>query len=425
MKVLVIGNGAREHAIVWKLSQSPKITKIYVAPGNAGTSLIAENVAISCTNIKDLLSFAKDKAIDITFVGPEAPLAGGVVDVFESEGLRIFGPCREAAQLESSKVFTKELLLSNKIPTAYSRSFSSYEKACSYLSRLDMPVVIKADGLAGGKGVTVAQTHEQAMAALSDIMEAKIFGEAGEHVVIEECMVGQEMSFFAVTDGKTVAPLSAACDYKRIYDGDKGANTGGMGSYTPPAFFTPELKEEIMSRILLPVIKALADRDIVYKGVLYAGLMITAEGPKVMEFNARFGDPETQVLMPLLKTDLLEIVEATIEGRLDKLNIEMEDSSAVGVVLASGGYPAEYRKKLPVSGLSDIPSDILVFHAGTVASEEGEILTNGGRVLCLVSKGKNIEEARDNVYKNIDCISFEDCHYRRDIALLNGRELCH
>ncbi len=371
-----------------------------------------------------MLAFAKDNSIDITFVGPEAPLAGGVVDVFASAGLRIFGPCREAAQLESSKVFTKELLLSNKIPTAYSRSFSSYEKACSYLNRLEMPVVIKADGLAGGKGVTVAQTYEQAMAALSDIMEAKIFGEAGENVVIEECMVGREMSFFAVTDGKTVAPLSAACDYKRIYDGDKGANTGGMGSYTPPVFFTPELKDEIMSRILLPVIKALAERGITYKGVLYAGLMMTAEGPKVMEFNARFGDPETQVLMPLLKTDLLEIVEATLEGRLDKLSIEMEDSCAVGVVLASGGYPAEYRKRLPISGLSDMPSDILVFHAGTVVSEEDEIVTNGGRVLCLVSKGQSIEAARENVYRNIGKVSFEDCQYRRDIALFNGRELC-
>lgn len=415
LKVLVIGGGAREHTLVWKLSQSPQVADIYVAPGNAGTGGIATNLAIKPNDLEDLANAAKSRNIGLVVVGPEAPLANGIVDLFRSRGIPVFGPTKEATRIESSKVFSKELMQKYGIPTAQSRTFSSFGSAKNYVNKQSSPIVIKADGLAAGKGAIVAQTADEAMKALSEIMERRVFGEAGKRVLIEECLTGKEVSLLAFTDGESVVPMIPACDYKRVGDGDEGPNTGGMGSYSPPGFFGRDMITRVNDIVLKPMVRAMASEGIPYEGVLYAGLMMTEDGPKVIEFNARFGDPETQALLPLLESDLAEIMLAVVEKRLDKVDIKWSSQSCVGVVMASGGYPGSYKTGLPVSGLDEIDDDILVFHAGTKMSD-GQVVTDGGRVLTVVARGETIADARDRVYSNIPRIRFEGCHYRKDIG---------
>ena len=414
MNVMVIGNGAREHALVWKLKQSPKAGKIYVAPGNAGTAAIAENVDIPAGDIEALAKAAQKYQIDLTVVGPEAPLASGVVDLFQKLRLPVFGPTKAAAQIESSKVFSKNLMQKYGIPCAQGMIFSSYSEARDYVQSQPAPLVIKADGLAAGKGVIVATSKKQALEALSDVMERKSLGNAGDRVIVEECLSGKEVSLLAFTDGKTVCPLVPACDYKRVFDSDQGPNTGGMGSYSPPGFFDQSQVEEAQRTVLEPAVQAMASEGMPYKGVLYAGLMVTPDGIKVLEFNARFGDPETQAIIPRLNTDLVDIMLAVIERKLNKMKIEWSNEACVGVVMASGGYPGKYKTGFPITGLDKLDRDILVFHAGTTVKEGA--VTNGGRVLTVVAKGKTLTDARARVYANIPRIHFEGCHYRRDIA---------
>ena len=421
MKILVIGGGAREHTLVWKLAQSPKAGEVYVAPGNAGTAQIAQNLAINPTDIESLVKVALEKRIDLTVVGPEAPLASGIVDKFQEKGIPIFGSTKRAAEIETSKVFAKELMQKYNIPCAKSVSFSSYTEAREYLKKQKPPIVVKADGLAAGKGVTVAETTEQALEALSSIMEAKIFGAAGDRVLIEEKLGGREMSAFAFTDGHSIAPMLPACDYKPVFDGNRGANTGGLGSYSPPYFYNPALAKKVTETIMEPTVKALRDEGRPYKGVLYGGLMITSDGPRVMEFNARFGDPETQVVLPLLKADLVDIMLSVVNNNLNQIGIEWSQDACVGVVMASGGYPGSYKTGFLITGLDSLDEDILVFHAGTKLSSEAEVLTSGGRVLTVVATGKTIAEAREKVYNNISRIHFEGCHYRKDIAQIEVR----
>jgi len=386
-----------------------------VAPGNAGTAQIAQNLDISPGDIDSLLKIAKEKGIDLTVVGPEAPLAEGIVDRFQDSGMAIFGPTKKAAEIESSKVFARELMEKYNIPCAKGAVFSSYDEAKYYLRQQTAPIVVKADGLAAGKGVTVAESIPQALEALANIMEARAFGSAGDRVIIEECLVGREISFIAFSDGISVAPMVPACDYKRIYDGDVGPNTGGMGGYSPPYFYSPSLANEINETIIKPAVTAMASEGRVYRGVLYAGLMLTANGPKVLEFNARFGDPETQVVLPLLKTDLVDIILGVIGGNLDQVNIEWSKGACVGVVIASAGYPDGYQKGFPIYGLNDLDTDIIVFHAGTKL-ESGQVVTNGGRVLTVAATAGSLNEARKRVYANLPRIRFDGCHYRRDIA---------
>jgi len=353
----------------------------------------------------------------LVVVGPEAPLADGIVDRFQGIDIPIFGPTKAATQIESSKVFAKELMQKYKIPCARSVSFSAYAQAKKYIQRQQPSLVVKADGLAAGKGVTVAESIPQALEALATIMEAKAFGAAGDRVVIEERLSGREMSAFAFTDGKTVVPMAAARDYKPVFDGDNGPNTGGMGSYSPPHFYKPPLAKKVMEIIMDPAAKAMYKEKRLYKGVLYGGLMITNEGPKVLEFNARFGDPESQVTLPLLKTDLVDILLAVINGNLNQVNVEWSEDACVGVVMASAGYPSKYKTGFPITGLDNLDKDILVFHAGTkIDLEPEQVLTNGGRVLTVVAMGKTTAEAREKVYLNLSRIHFEGCHYRRDIA---------
>ncbi len=416
MKILVVGGGAREHTLVWKLAQSSKAEEIYAAPGNAGTAQIAHNLGIKPNDIEGLAKTAKEKGIELVVVGPEVPLANGIVDHFQNTGIPIFGPTKKAAEIESSKVFAKELMQKYNIPCARSVSFSGYAQAKEYIKQQTPPVVVKADGLAAGKGVTVADSIPQALDTLSNTMEAKAFGAAGDRVIIEECLSGKEMSAFAFTDGKTVIPMVSACDYKPVFDGDCGPNTGGMGSYSPPHFYSPTLAEKVTETIMEPAVKAMAKEGRPYKGVLYGGLMITNNGPKVLEFNARFGDPESQVTLPLLKTDLVDILLAVINGNLDQINVEWSDDACVGVVMALAGYPGSYKTGFPITGLDNLDKDILVFHAGTKIGTEGQVLTSGGRVLTVVATGKTIAEAREKVYNNISRIRFEGGYYRKDIA---------
>jgi phosphoribosylamine--glycine ligase len=416
MKILVVGSGAREHTLAWKISQSPKATEMYAAPGNAGMAKVANILDTKAEDNEGLLKAAKELKIDLTVIGSEAPLANGVVDLFEKNELMVFGPTQKAAEIESSKVFSGALMEKHGIPSARNAAFSDYAKASAYLKTQKPPIVIKADGLAEGKGVIIAESVEDAQKALEGMMKSKTFGASGERVVIQEYLNGREMSFFVFTDGKTVAPTVPACDYKRIFDGDKGPNTGGMGSYTPPPFYNAVMGNIIMKTIMQPAILALADEGRPYKGTLYGGLMITNNAPKVIEFNARLGDPETQVVLPRLKTDLVDIMVAVIENRLDKIKIEFDDNACVGVVIASGGYPGSYKTGYPIHGLEDLDKEIMVFHARTKAGGKGEVLTGGGRVLTVTAKGKNLEEARKKVYKNITRIKFEGCYYRKDIA---------
>lgn len=415
MKVMVVGGGAREHTLAWKLSQSKKVSELYIAPGNAGTAGIARNLDISPTNLDALVKAAQEKKIDLMVIGPESPLAAGLVDKLQGLGIRAFGPTREAALIESSKVFAKKLMHKYGIPCAKDAVFTSYEEAKAYVKKQPVPLVIKADGLAAGKGAIVAQSIAEALKALSDIMEARVFGDAGNRVLVEECLVGRETSLIAFTDGKTVVPMVTARDYKRARDGDMGLNTGGMGCYSPSRFLDKGEIDRAIKTIVEPVVKAMSEEGRPYKGVLYTGLMFTAEGPKVLEFNARFGDPETQAQLPLLKSDLVDIMQAIIDGSLDKAKIEWSKDACVGVVMASGGYPGNYKQGYPINGLDKMDKEILVFHAGT-KENEGKICTAGGRVLTVVATGKTIADARSKAYRNVSRISFENCHYRKDIA---------
>jgi len=417
MKVLVIGGGGREHAIVHKLSQSSKVDKIYCAPGNAGIGLLAECVDIKVGDIERLKEFAIKNNIDLTVVGPEMPLVQGIVDEFEKARLKIFGPNKSAAAIEGSKYFTKQLLSKYNIPTGRFKAFDKYQEVLKFLKEAWYPVVMKADGLAQGKGVFIVKDFIEAKEVLDLMMKKRIFGASGDIVIIEEMLFGKEASVFAFTDGENILPMVSAMDYKKVYEGDKGPNTGGMGSIAPNPYLEEETLKEVMESILKPMVKALKKEGIVYKGVLYAGLMLTKEGPKVLEFNARFGDPETQVVLPLLKTDLIDIMEATIEGKLDKIQIEWENKKAVCVVAVSNGYPGEYQTGFEITGLEKV-KEAFVYHAGT-ALKDGKIVTSGGRVLAVTTIGDSYEEAREKVYREIEKISFEGMYYRKDIALVS------
>ncbi|MGE5403818.1 MAG: phosphoribosylamine--glycine ligase [Candidatus Saccharibacteria bacterium] len=414
-KVLVVGQGAREHAIVWKLSQSPEVEKIYAAPGNAGIAEIADCFDFAVDETVKLLDLVEQKGIDLTVVGPEVPLMNGLVDDFEKKGLRVFGPRANAARIEGSKVFTKELLRKYNIPTADFGVFTDVEAARAYIREKGAPIVVKADGLAAGKGVVVAADVEEAEAAVLAIMENRVFGEAGDQVVIEECLVGEEVSVFAICDGANAKFMASAQDHKRVFDNDQGPNTGGMGAYSSPPLYTPELHVQVMTQVINPVVKAMAAEGCPYKGILYAGIIVTADGPKVLEFNARFGDPEAQVVLPLLKSDLLNIIDAVIDGKLDEAPVEFKDEAAVCVVLASEGYPGSYPKGLEISGINDVADGTLVFHAGT-KRQGAKLVTDGGRVLSVVCTGATVGQAIENVYKEVPKIDFAGVHYRKDIG---------
>ncbi|WP_028314869.1 phosphoribosylamine--glycine ligase [Desulfatibacillum aliphaticivorans] len=417
MKVLVIGSGGREHALVWKLSQSPKVEKIYCAPGNAGIAESAECVPISAEDIPNLLAFAKENAIGLTVVGPEAPLTEGIVDKFEKAGLMVFGASKAAARLEGSKSFAKSLMTKYGIPTAIGKTFTDIEKAKAYIEEVGGKVVVKADGLAAGKGVMVCTNRKQALEAVNLVMEEKAFGDAGKKMVIEELLVGEEASFLAFTDGKTVLPLPSSQDHKAIYDGDKGPNTGGMGAYSPAPVVDAYMHDKIMNEVMKPTVKAMAAEGAPYKGVLYAGLMIDGDDIKVLEFNARFGDPECQPLLMRLKTDLVEIMEAVSKEELDKVNLEIDPRATVCIVLASKGYPGSYDKGMPISGLDAVKrmKDVFVFHAGTALQDE-KIVASGGRVLGVTALGETIDKAIDKAYKAADKIKWTGVYKRKDIG---------
>lgn len=419
MNVLVIGGGGREHAIAWKLARSPRVEKVYCAPGNGGTARFAQNVPYEPHDFAGLAQFVKDAGIDLTVVGPEDPLLAGIVDFFAQRNLPIFGPSAEAAKMEGSKSFAKKMMSRYNIPTARYESFIDYESALAYIREQGAPIVIKADGLAAGKGVVVAETLAEAEEALYQIMRAGTFGQAGARVVIEECMRGEELTLLSFVDGETVKPMITSQDHKQVFDGDKGPNTGGMGTYAPVPHVSPALVEQIVETIVKPIASGMVKEGIPFRGVLYTGLMLTAEGPKVVEFNVRFGDPETQVILPLLETDLLEIMLATVKGELSSLDIKWKQGSAVCVVMAAPGYPGDYPKGAEIEGLpaadTGDESGLLVFHAGT-RQEAARILTCGGRVLGVTGIGAGLTEARDAAYTGVKKIHFEGAHYRTDIA---------
>jgi len=417
VRILVIGRGGREHAIVWALRKSDRIEKIYCAPGNAGIAQLAENVDIGEMEFARLVAFAKEKAIDLVVVGPDDPLAAGIVDEFEAASIPVYGPRKNAAEIEGSKIFMKNLLRKYGIPTAKYETFTDYASAKAYLAEQAVPIVIKADGLAAGKGVTVCFTREEADKALEETMVSKSFGAAGDKVVIEEFLEGQEMSILAFVDGNTVRAMSPAQDHKQVFDNDKGPNTGGMGTYSPLPHVPQSIIDDAIENIVEPTARAMVSEGRPFRGVLFAGLMITKDGPKTIEFNARFGDPETQVVLPRLETDLLDIFLASIDGTLDQVDIKWSDEAAVCVVLASGGYPGSYPKGFPIDGLDRVSTPgALVFHAGT-ALKDGQVVTNGGRVLGVVGRGAGIAEARANAYAAAAGITFEGKINRTDIAM--------
>ncbi len=417
MRILVVGSGGREHALVWKLSQSPDVTQIFCAPGNGGIGQLAECVNISATDIVSLTDFAQSKSIDLTVVGPEAVLTEGIVDAFEKRGLRVFGPNKAAAQLEGSKAFSKNLMKQYNIPTAKYSVFDDAQAAHEYVKQIGVPVVIKADGLCAGKGTIIAHTLSEAGGAIDLMMADRIFGDAGARILVEELLVGEEASIIAVTDGKTTIPMLTSQDHKRLQDGDQGPNTGGMGAYAPAPVVTDELLKTFMDEIVTPSINALASEGIAFKGVLYTGLMLTQEGPKVLEYNVRFGDPEIQAIVPLLKSDLLALLDDTVEGRLDSCKVEWHNKSCACVVLASKGYPADPEKGVEITGLEQYPADspVQVFHAGT-RKEESRFLTSGGRVLGVTGVGDDLESALKFAYGAIDKIKFDGMQYRKDIG---------
>ena len=415
MKVLVIGSGGREHALVWKIKQSPRVSKVFCAPGNGGIADLAECVNIKADDIQGLMKFARDHKIGLTVVGPEVPLVLGIVDEFERAGLKIFGPSKAAARLEGSKVFAKEFMLRHKIPTAGFRSFADMPEANSYLATVNFPVVVKADGLAAGKGVIICADKSEAADALKKIMSDRVFKEAGAKVVLEEFLEGEEASILAVADGKDFIILESSQDHKRIFDNDTGPNTGGMGAYSPAPVVTRVLMREIGSSIIQPVIGGMKKGGHPFKGILYVGIMVTKEGPKVLEFNTRFGDPETQAVLPRLKTDLVDILLASVDGRVADVKLEWDSRACVTVVMAAGGYPGDYTTGQEIKGLTDVPKDAIVFHAGT-KKDSDKIVTSGGRVLGVTALGNGIAEAISNAYEAAQKISFEGCQYRKDIG---------
>jgi phosphoribosylamine---glycine ligase len=415
MKVLVVGGGGREHAIVWKLSQSPKINHIYCAPGNPGIADLAECVPISVSDIKKLADFAKREQIDFTFVGPEEPLSRGIVNYFKKHDLAIFGPSKEAAMIEGSKAFAKELMMKYRIPTAKYASFTKYEEAVAYVRLNGAPIVIKADGLAAGKGVVVAKSLIEAEEALKSMMKEVTFGSAGARVVVEEFLEGEEMTLLAFVNGTTVKPMVPAQDHKPVFNDDQGPNTGGMGTYAPLPHIDSSIVERILLEIVEPTAKAMVEEGCPFEGILYTGLMLTKEGPKVIEYNARFGDPETQVVLPLLETDLLDILIASLSGELENLEVTWKDKSAVCVIMSSAGYPGPYEKGRVIQGLDKVAYPTIVFQAGTTL-QDGKTITDGGRVLGITTMGDNLKEARDLAYKAIEKISFLGAHYRTDIG---------
>ena len=418
MKVLVIGKGGREHAIAWKLSQSARISQLLCAPGNAGTSKIASNVPIPETDVDGLLSFATQHGIDFTVVGPEAPLAEGIVDTFQEASLSIFGPTQAAARIESSKSFAKDLMARAGVPTARAEVFHHFDSARQYVESLSPPVVIKADGLAAGKGVVVAETTEQALSALRAQMVERAYGSAGETVLVEERLQGPELSVFAFVDGKRLSPLIAAVDYKRVGDGDTGPNTGGMGAYSPPlgVLWNHEVERSARTEIMEPVVAALAAEGCPYVGILYAGLMLTRDGLKVIEFNCRLGDPEAQVVLPRIETDLLDLMQATVAGNVDDAKLRVSPQPCVGVVVASGGYPDAYQTGFPVAGLEDTLDEVTVFHAGTKLDDNEETVTDGGRVLTVSGSGATHKDARLRAYTAVERTTFDGSFFRGDIA---------
>jgi len=417
MKVLIIGGGGREHALVWKIAQSPKVKKIYCAPGNAGIADLATCLPINSGDINKLLEFAKKEKIDLTIVGPEDPLCNGIVDIFEKQGLKVFGANQKAVEIESSKSFAKDLMNKYGINTAAGKTFTSYKKAEDYIRKTGAPVVVKADGLAAGKGVIVCETVSKAIDALKLIIKKRAFGDAGNKVVVEECLTGEEASFLAFTDGKNLLPLPSSQDHKAIYDNDQGPNTGGMGAYSSAPIIDRYMHKKIMEEVMMPTIQAMASEGRPYKGVLYAGLMIDKDRIKVLEFNARFGDPEAQPLLMRIKNDIVPIMEATIEGTLDKCKLEIDDRATVCVVMASKGYPGSYKKGIPISGLKDIKrmKNVVVFHAGTDKKDK-KIVTNGGRVLGVTALGNSVKKAISKAYMAASRITWDGVYYRKDIG---------
>ncbi len=418
MKVLVIGGGGREHAMVWAISKSPRVSEVYCAPGNAGIAEIATCVDIGASDIARLVSFVKEMDIGLTVVGPEDPLCRGIVDRFEEEGLRIFGPRKRAAELEGSKVFSKRIMTENMIPTATSRTFSDHDRCVEYLETVDYPIVIKADGLAAGKGVFISQTFEDAKEALDACFVEKKFGDAGNRVLVEEHLQGEEVSVFAFTDGSTIAVLPTARDYKLAYTGDEGLNTGGMGSYSPSTRLTSTIMDQIVGQILVPTVHAMNREGRTYRGVLYAGLILTKGGPKVIEFNARLGDPEAQTVLLRLRSDIVDVFEAVLDGKLEDVQLEYDERPAVCVVMASEGYPGPTKIGREIEGLLGIEAsdDLQVFHAGTQQDKQGRIVTSGGRVLGVTALGDDLADARKRAYAAVAAIKFEGSHCRTDIA---------
>lgn len=418
MKVFVVGGGGREHAIIWKIAQSPLVDKIYCAPGNGGIAALAECVPIGAMDIEGVIKFSKEKGIDMVVVAPDDPLAAGMVNALEEAGIRAFGSTKEAAIIESSKSFSKNLMKKYGIPTARYEVFENSENAIEYLKRQNYPIVVKADGLALGKGVIIAENFDQAQEAVNRIMCNKVFGDAGNKVVIEEFLEGQEVSILAFTDGKSVVPMVSSQDHKRAYDNDEGPNTGGMGTFSPSRIYTPELADYCMDKIFKPTVEAMNAENRKFKGVLYFGLIITEDGPKVLEYNARFGDPETQVVLPRLQSDLVEIFNAVIDEKLDSIDIKWSDSASVCVILASGGYPVKYQKGYEIKGIEDAEKDdsIIVFHAGT-KYEDGKYYTAGGRVLGVTAVQSTLNDAIKKAYEGVGRISFKDMHYRKDIGI--------
>lgn len=419
MKVLVIGNGGREHALAWKAAQSADVETVYVAPGNAGTALEAkvENVNIGVEDIDALVAFAKDNNIGLTIVGPEAPLVIGVVDAFDAAGLPIFGPTKGAAQLEGSKAFTKDFLARHKIPTAEYGNFTEIPPAIAYIKEKGAPIVVKADGLAAGKGVILAETEAEAIAAVEDMLAGNAFGEAGSRVVIEEFLVGEEASFIVMVDGETVLPMASSQDHKARDNGDTGPNTGGMGAYSPAPVVTPEIHDRIMNEVIMPTVKGMNAEGNRYRGFLYAGVMVAQDGtPKVLEYNCRFGDPETQPIMMRLRSDLVSMCLAAINGELESVEADWDPRASLGVVLAAGGYPASYNKGDVISGHDvTLPAHQKVFHAGT-SSKDGNVVTNGGRVLCAVSLGETVAEAQAGAYDVVKQVTWDKVYFRTDIG---------
>ena len=417
MRVLVIGSGGREHALVWKIKQSPKVEKIFCAPGNAGTSEFADNIPIAADDIEGLLQFAMKKEIGLTVVGPEQPLVMGIVDRFEVKGLRIFGPSASAAELEGSKSFSKDIMQKYGLPTAEYKIFTSAESATKYIQAKNCPLVVKADGLAAGKGVLLCRSSREALVAVDTIMRQRLFGEAGDQIVVEEFLEGQEISVLAFSDGQTVLLMDSAQDHKAVYDGDIGPNTGGMGAYSPAPVFTEIMQQKVRDKIMLPMVRAMQQEGRTYKGILYAGLMLTKTGPQILEFNARFGDPETQPLMVRMETDIIPLFEACIDGTLGQCQVNWKNKSSVCVVMTAEGYPGTYQKGEIISGLKNANStpEVVVFHAGT-KEQDGKVLTNGGRVLGVTATGANTESAIQRAYDAVGKVNWRGVHYRKDIG---------